>query len=127
MKTSACRDGILKNQQNKMGTTPQHIYIIPESQVSESLHVAQFPHRVRCQTCVAREHGRLLLLLDTAKGVACEIRSAPPPSPASLAAGSTPRAKRTCLLALLDVKNAISLCSHFCCTNNRIFYVYELN
>ena len=109
MKTSACRDGILKNQQNKMGTTPQHIYIIPESQVSESLHVAQFPHRAQRQTCVAREHGRLLLSLDTAKGVACETRSVPPPSPVSLVVGSTPRAKRTCLLALLDVKNAITL------------------
>ena len=29
MKTSACRDGTLKNQPNKMGTTPQHIYTIP--------------------------------------------------------------------------------------------------
>ena len=28
---------------------------------------------------------------DTAKGVACEARSEPPPSPASLAVGSTPR------------------------------------
>ena len=27
--------------------------------------------------------------------IACEIRSEPPPSPASLAVGSTPRAKRT--------------------------------
>ena len=26
MKTSACRDGILKNQPNKMGMTPQHIF-----------------------------------------------------------------------------------------------------
>ena len=31
MKTSACRDGTLKNQPNKMGTTPQHIYTIPTS------------------------------------------------------------------------------------------------
>ena len=31
MKTSACRDGTLKNQSNKIGTTPQHIYIIPTS------------------------------------------------------------------------------------------------
>ena len=30
-KTSACRDGTLKNQPNKMGTTPQHIYTIPTS------------------------------------------------------------------------------------------------
>ena len=31
MKTSACRDGTLKNQPSKMGTTPQHIYTIPTS------------------------------------------------------------------------------------------------
>ena len=31
MKTSACRDGTLKNQPNKMGTTPQYIYTIPIS------------------------------------------------------------------------------------------------
>ena len=31
MKTSACRDGTLKNQLNKMGTTPQHIHTIPTS------------------------------------------------------------------------------------------------
>ena len=31
MKTSAFRDGTLKNQLNKMGTTPQHIYTIPTS------------------------------------------------------------------------------------------------
>ena len=30
-KTSACRDGKLKNQPNKMGTTPQHIHTIPTS------------------------------------------------------------------------------------------------
>ena len=65
---------------------------------------------------------------DTAKGVAWKTRSEPPPSPASLAVGSTPRAKRTCLLALLNITNATSPCLHFCCTNNRIiihFYVYE--
>ena len=57
---------------------------------------------------------------DTAKGVACETRSEPPPSPASMAVGSTPRAKRTCLLTLMIIRNATSPCSHFCCTNNRI-------
>ena len=31
MKTSAYRDGVIKNQPNKIGTTPQHIYIIPTS------------------------------------------------------------------------------------------------
>ena len=31
MKTSACRDGTLKNQPNKMGATLQHIHTIPTS------------------------------------------------------------------------------------------------
>ena len=31
MKTSTCRDGTLKNQPNKMGTTPQYFYTIPTS------------------------------------------------------------------------------------------------
>ena len=66
---------------------------------------------------------------DTAKGVACKTRSEPLPSPVSLAVGSIPRAKRTCLLALLNVRKATSPCLRFCCTNNRIiifyFYVYE--
>ena len=57
---------------------------------------------------------------DTAKGVACETKSEPPPSLASLAVGSTPRAKRTCLLTLMNVRNATLPCLHFCCTNNRI-------
>ena len=35
---SACRDGTLKNQPNKMGTTPQHIHTI--------LHLVAF-----CQLC----------------------------------------------------------------------------
>jgi len=39
---------------------------------------------------------------DTAKGTACETRSKPQPSPAFLAVGSTPRAKRTHLLTLLE-------------------------
>ena len=30
-KTSACRDGALKNKPNKMRTTPQHIHTIPTS------------------------------------------------------------------------------------------------
>ena len=30
-KTSTCRDGTLKNQPNKMGTTPQYIHTIPTS------------------------------------------------------------------------------------------------
>ena len=57
---------------------------------------------------------------NTAKGVACETRSESPPSSASLAVGSTPRAKITCLLALMNVRNATSPCLRFCCTNNRI-------
>ena len=56
---------------------------------------------------------------DTAKGVACETRSEPPASPASLAVGSTPlRAKRMCLLPLMNVRNATSPCLRFCCTYN---------
>ena len=47
------------------------------------------------------------------KDVACATRSESPPLPASLAVGSTLRVKRTCLLALLDVRNA---CLRFCCT-----------
>ena len=43
----------------------------------------------------------------------------------SLAVWSIPRAKRMCLLALLDIGNAISLCLRFCCMSNRQFYVYE--
>ena len=31
METSACRDGTVKNQPNKKGTTPQHIHTIPTS------------------------------------------------------------------------------------------------
>ena len=57
---------------------------------------------------------------NTAKGVACETRSELPPSSASMAVGSTPRAKIMCLLALMNVRNATSPCSRFCCTNNRI-------
>ena len=57
---------------------------------------------------------------DIAKGVACETRLEPPPSLASMAVGSTPRPKRTSLLALMNVRNATSPCSRFSCTNNRI-------
>ena len=31
MKTNTCRDGTLKNQPNKIGTTPQYFYTIPTS------------------------------------------------------------------------------------------------
>ena len=44
----------------------------------------------------------------------CETRSEPPPLPASRAVGSTPRAKISCLLALLGVRNAISPCLRVC-------------
>ena len=49
-------------------------------------------------------------LHDTAKGIAYETRLKPPPSPASLAVGSTPRAKRTCLLTLLE-SETLSRCA----------------
>ena len=48
---------------------------------------------------------------DTAKDTACENRSKPQPSPAFLAVGSTPRAKRTRLLALLESETL----SHHAC------------
>ena len=57
---------------------------------------------------------------DTAKNVPCETRLEPPPSLASWDVGLTPKAKRTCLLALLNFRNATSLSLRFCCTNNRI-------
>ena len=37
--------------------------------------------------------------------------------PDSLAVQSTPKAKRTCLLTFLDIRNTISLCLRFCCMN----------
>ena len=39
---------------------------------------------------------------------------------ASLSVQVTLRAKTMCLLAFVDVRNIISSCLHFCCTNNRI-------
>ena len=55
------------------------------------------------------------------KGVACETRSEPLPSTASLAVGLTPRTKRTGLLTLLDVRNAISPCLCFFAVQNNNF------
>ena len=49
MKTSACRDGTLKNQSNKMGMTPQHFYIIPKSCV-----ILPFANYVSCICYVHR-------------------------------------------------------------------------
>ena len=60
---------------------------------------------------------------DTAKGIACETRSELWwifSFTTSLAVWLIPRAKRTCLLAFLDVRNAISPCLCFCYTNNKI-------
>ena len=42
MKTSACRDGTLKNQPNKMGTTPHNTF-------TPSLHLVPF-----CQLCTTK-------------------------------------------------------------------------
>ena len=52
MKTSACRDGTLKNQPNKMGTTPQHIYTIPTS-----CAILPTMHNKKLSTCSLNEHG----------------------------------------------------------------------
>ena len=52
MKTSACRDGTLKNQPNKMGMTPQHIYTIPTSCV-----ILPTMHNKKLSTHSLNEHG----------------------------------------------------------------------
>ena len=52
MKTSACRDGTLKNQPNKIGTTPQHIYIIPTS-----CAISPTMHNRKISTHSLNEHG----------------------------------------------------------------------
>ena len=52
MKTSACRDGTLKNQPNKMGTIPQHIYTIPTSCV-----ILPTMHNKKLSTHSLNEHG----------------------------------------------------------------------
>ena len=52
MKTSACRDGTLKNQPNKMGTTPQHIYTIPTS-----CAILPTMHNKKLSTHSLNEHG----------------------------------------------------------------------
>ena len=55
-KTSTCRDGTLKNQPNKIGTTPQYFYTIPTScAILPTLHCV-------CYLCVQKGclgHGRL--------------------------------------------------------------------
>ena len=61
-------------------------------------------------TCLARH----------CEGVACETLRSEPPFTACLAVGLTPIAKRMCLLVILDVRNTITQCLHFCCTKNRI-------
>ena len=51
MKTSACRDGTLKNQLNKMGTT-QHIYTVPTS-----CAILPTMHNKKLSTHSLNEHG----------------------------------------------------------------------
>ena len=55
-KTSTCRDGTLKNQPNKIGTTPQYFYTIPTScAILPTMHCV-------CYLCVQKGclgHGRL--------------------------------------------------------------------
>ena len=52
MKTSACRDGTLENQPNKMGTTPQHIHTIPTS-----FAILPTMHNTKLSTHSLNEHG----------------------------------------------------------------------
>ena len=65
-----------------------------------------------------REHGRLLVSHDTAKSVACETRSEPPPLLASLAVGSTSRAKERVYSHFWTSETSSCVCSFH-------FYVYE--
>ena len=58
MKTSACRDGTFKNQPNKMGTTPQHIYTIPTS-----CAILPTMHNKKLSTHSLNAHGTLHCLL----------------------------------------------------------------
>ena len=60
MKTSACRDGTLKNQPNKMGTTPQHIYTIPTS-----CAILPTMHNKKLSTHSLNEHGTQHCLLHS--------------------------------------------------------------
>ena len=69
---------------------------------------------------------RLLVSHDSAKGVACEIRLEPLPSLESLVAGSTPTAKRMCLLTLLDVRNTIYCACIFAIRTIELFHFYVL-
>ena len=60
MKTSACRDGTLKNQPNKMGTTPQHIYTI-----HTSCAILPTMHNKKLSTHSLNEHGTQHCLLHS--------------------------------------------------------------
>ena len=60
MKTSACRDGTLKNQPNKMGTTPQHIYTIPTS-----CAILPTMHNKKLSTHSLNKHGTQHCLLHS--------------------------------------------------------------
>ena len=51
-KTSACRDGTLKNQPNKMGMTPQHIHTTPTS-----CAILPTMHNKKLSTHSLNEHG----------------------------------------------------------------------
>ena len=51
LKTSTCRDGTLKNQPNKIGTTPQYFYTIPTScAILPTVHtIKPFAHQLHPQ------------------------------------------------------------------------------
>ena len=51
MKTSTCRDGILKNKPNKMGTTPQYFHTIPTScAILQTLHTTKLYMQISLPT-----------------------------------------------------------------------------
>ena len=77
----------------------------------------------RYQTFVAREHGRILVSQVTLRKVQLDRN----PSEFQLRGipGCTidTKDKRTCLLAFLDIRNAISPCLRLCCMKNRIIVI----
>ena len=67
--------------------------------------------------------GQLLQSRTTLRGAYCETRSEPQPSLVPGCRIVTMQEQNECILfALLDVRNAISSCLRFCCTNNRIIF-----
>ena len=66
MKTSACRDGTLKNQPNKMGTTPQLIHTIPTScAILQTMHNKTSLHAHQMNTVLSTAHSTAFHIKDS--------------------------------------------------------------